>query len=518
MPTESLATEYHKLTQLVELAKVLGQQTDFAETLRVVTQQAASLLDAEMASIMMINPATHQTVKTIFKGGQDAHGRRYHAVHVQVCGWVLKNNRAFLSPDIHKDPRLRKDFFHDLPIKSVMCVPLQTEGVNIGSIILLDKAHGEAFNEQDLDYLEKLSAIAAPFLRNVQKIQEYFATPLPEATLLAKYEQQGLLGKSKKFIELLQAVEAAARCDVRVLLEGQSGTGKELIARAIHQFSARHDGPFVAIDCGAIPANLLESELFGHVKGAFTGATSDRKGLLEEADHGTLFMDEIANLPLEMQAKFMRVLQEGEIKPVGSNKSRKIEIRIISASSASLRQMVDSRQFREDLYYRLHVYPIDVPSLNERQEDIPLLANHFLRKFVQMQQKSRLFLNIDKGGSGFHEEVLDFMRKRHWEGNIRELENFVERLVTLAKPTATVLDRSILPQNYQKELRKFKTPSPVQTVRKSLNESLAEYEAQLIQQALSENDWNQSQAARALGISEQTVRYKMNKLGIKRET
>jgi transcriptional regulator with GAF, ATPase, and Fis domain len=167
------------------------------------------------------------------------------------------------------------------------------EGVIIGSILLLNKDRDDEFDENDLAYLEKLAALAAPFLRNVQKIQEYFAAPLPEAALLAKYEPLGLLGKSKKFIELLQAVEATALCDVRVLLEGQSGTGKELIARAIHQLSARRDGPFVAIDCGAIPANLLESELFGHVKGAFTGATSDRKGLLEEAHHGTLFMDEI---------------------------------------------------------------------------------------------------------------------------------------------------------------------------------------------------------------------------------
>jgi transcriptional regulator with GAF, ATPase, and Fis domain len=435
----------------------------------------------------------------------ETQSHRYHNVHTQVCGWVIKNHRAFLSPNIKEDSRFRKDRFKELSIKSVMCVPLRIEGVIIGSILLLNKDRDDEFDESDLAYLEKLAAIAAPFLRNVQKIQEYFAAPLPAAALLAKYEPLGLLGKSKKFIELLQAIEAAALCDVRVLLEGQSGTGKELIARAIHQLSARHDHPFVAIDCGAIPANLLESELFGHVKGAFTGAGSDRKGLLEEAHQGTLFMDEIANLPLEMQTKLLRVLQEGEMRPLGSNKARKIDVRIIAASSAYLRQMVDSRQFREDLFYRLNVYPIEVPSLHEHQEDIPLLANHFLKKFARQQNKPI---------ASFHEEVLDFMLQRRWEGNIRELENFVERLVTLAKSTTTVLDRSILPPNYQKDFRKFKALSSSQTARKSLNENLAEYEAQLIREVLLENDWNQSQAAHALKISEPNLRYRMNKLGM----
>jgi DNA-binding NtrC family response regulator len=206
-----------------------------------------------------------------------------------------------------------------------------------------------------------------------------------------------------------------------------------------------------------------------------------------------------------MQTKLLRVLQEGEMRPLGSNKARKIDIRIVAASSASLRQLVDSRQFREDLYYRLHVYPIAVPALDERREDIPLLANHFLKKFARQQKKP---------AASFHEQVLDFMQQRQWEGNIRELENFVERLVTLAKPNMTILRFDLLPPEYQKEFKKIKAASSVPTIRQSLNESLAEYEKQLIRQALLENDWNQSQAARALKISEPNLRYRMNKLRI----
>jgi transcriptional regulator with PAS, ATPase and Fis domain len=375
----------------------------------------------------------------------------------------------------------------------------------IGCLCVIFENSKRQLDEQALLLLEKFAAIAAPFISNVQKIEAYFKPPLPESSLLTKYEALGLSGKSKPFLELLKAIDSATRCDVRVLLEGQSGTGKELIAKAIHRLSDRNAHPFVAIDCGAIPGNLIESELFGHVKGAFTGATQDRKGLFEEANHGTMFMDEIANLPYDVQAKLLRVLQEGEIRPVGSNKSKKVEVRIISASSTSLRKLVDQNKFRDDLYYRLHVYPIYVPTLNERQDDIPILANYFLQKFAQQQNKQ---------ARSFHGAILNFMKQRKWQGNIRELENFMERLVTLAAPDLNVLDRSILPSEYQREFKKMAAEYKIEPIQKSLQDCLADFEEQLIRKVLTENDWNQSKAARALQISEGAMRYKMEKLGI----
>jgi transcriptional regulator with GAF, ATPase, and Fis domain len=415
---------------------------------------------------------------------------------------VIDNNASFLTSNLNEDKRFRKNLFRDYPVKSVACVPLRTECVVIGTLLLLCTDQKSHFSEDDLAFLEKLSVIATPFLRNVQRVEQYFTSPKTKESLRSKYEVHGLLGKSKEFIELLHSIEAAAHCDVRVLLVGKSGTGKELIAKAIHHASARSDSPFIAIDCGAIPEHLIESELFGHMKGAFTGATLTRKGLFEEANQGTLFMDEITNLPMDLQAKLLRVLQEGEIRPLGSNTTHKVNVRVISAASASLKEMVYEKQFREDLFYRLMVYPIHVPALEERKEDIPLLANHFMRIFSKQQNKEI---------ENFHEEVIDLMKSHSWQGNIRELENFVECMVTLTPAERKQIDIKFIPPEYRKELANLRQ---YPQSNKSLTESLANYEEKLIRHALIESNWNQSGAARALGISEQTIRYKMQKLGI----
>jgi transcriptional regulator with PAS, ATPase and Fis domain len=305
----------------------------------------------------------------------------------------------------------------------------------------------------------------------------------------------------------LHAIEAATRCDARVLLIGKTGTGKELIAKAIHSFSSRSDGTFMAIDCGAIPHTLLESEFFGHTRGAFTGAHSERQGLFIKADGGTLFMDEINNLSYDMQSKLLRVIEDGEVRPVGSDDIFKTDIRIIAASSVSLKELVDEKKFREDLFFRLHVYPIYVPDLTERQPDIPLLANHFLQHYA-----GKYNIKIQN----FHEEVIDFMKQRDWKGNIRELENFVERLVTLAPESASVIDSQLFPGDLSKELQHFRERYKQRQPGSSLKENMENYEAQLIRQVLIDCEWNQSEAARRLGISEKGIRYKLRKLHIQK--
>jgi transcriptional regulator with GAF, ATPase, and Fis domain len=499
--------EINKLYSILDLASILDQQSDFQEIIRLVAQKAAVIIPCETAIIMMLNPQTRETVKTMYATGKKHAERKYHFAHTNISGLVIDNNGSFLTSDLRNDPRFRKNVFKDTSIKSALCIPIRTEATIIGTLLLLNENQDYVFSEDDLVILEKFAAVVSPFLRDVQKIKQLFITGLPKQTLLKKYEAFGLLGKSKMFIELLQTIEAAARTTVKILLEGESGTGKELIAKSIHKLSSRSQNKFLAIDCGAIPMNLIESELFGHVKGAFTDATKDRKGLLEEAHGGTLFMDEITNLPLEMQAKLLRVLQENEIRPLGSNQTRKIDVRIITASSVSLRQLVDQQKFREDLFYRLNVYPVAVPSLDQRREDIPLLATHFLKKFSLEQNKQ-----LDS----FQGELLDFIKQHKWQGNIRELANFVERMVTLAPADQKILDIAVLPTEFRDEWQKVKKVHKTDKTSQSLVKSLADYEEKLIRDALADSDWNQSQAARKLRISEHSIRYKMEKLGIRK--
>ncbi len=492
---------------VIDLAKILSQQNDLNEIFRLIGEKTGALLHAELVLLLLLNPRTQQTVKTMFKAGA-AVSSHYHNLQNQISGWILSNNQSLSSPDLQQDPRFSKVSFKDISVKSVMGVPLRVEGLLIGSIILLNKENGDSFTDKDLYWLEAIGGICAPYLRNVRQLQHYFETPLAESSLLAKYEKLGLLGKSKPFIALLLSIEAAARCDVRVLLEGKTGTGKELIARAIHKCCSRSAAPFIAVDCGAIPEHLLESELFGHCKGAFTGAQKERKGLFEEANHGTLFMDEIANLPFEMQAKLLRVLQEGCIRPVGSNKFIQVDVRIISAASASLREQMLQKKFREDLFYRLYVYPITIPSLKERKEDIPLLVNHFLNLYVKQQNKNITHL---------HQDVMDLFSEQDWTGNIRELENSVQRLVTLTDAQVTILTFSLLPTTLRQEFLNMKNKIAADLENKSLQEKIAEFESALITAALQESAGNQSAAARKLKISVQDLRYKIDKLGIRQE-
>ena len=493
-----------KLESIIELASVLDRQSDFQEILRLVTQKASALFDADTALIMMVNPSTRETIKTVFRQGGPGEDHHYRLLHTYLTGWVVENNQGFFSEEIRKDSRFRAELVAGIPVRSAMCGPFRADGIVIGTLLLL--ASGErSFGQSDYMLLEKFTSVAAPFLRNIQQIRQYFVAPLPEETLIRKYEVHGLLGRSERFVSLLQSIEAAARCDVRVLLEGESGTGKELVARAIHLGSARASNKFVAIDCGAIPRELIESELFGHQKGAFTGAGESRKGLMEEASGGTLFMDEITNLPLEVQSKFLRVLQENEIRPLGSNQPRKINVRIIAASSKPLKDLVDRNQFREDLFYRLYVFPVEIPSLIERRTDIPHLANHFLRKFSGEQQKK---------ASEFSPEILEFLKNHPWKGNVRELENLVERLVTIAPPEITSIHAGLLPEKLLSEWES--NHRHVQSIRAPLplRETVASVEKQAIMNALYLCDWNQSRAADMLQISEHTIRYKMKNLGI----
>lgn len=504
MKMNSYSNKYDSCEYLFELAEVLGKQTDYEEILRLVSARTSAIFKSDITSILMINPSSDQTYKTIFKKEKNVDKKQYSIAQSIIIGWVILNKKGVLIRDLKSDTRFKEDIFAEFPLKSAMCVPLFCNDKMIGYMVVMNKDGKEIFNDDDFNILRKIAVISAPYLRNVQRIKEFFNIPLPDGSLLNKYRVVGLIGKSKSFIELLHSIEAASNCDVRVVLEGETGTGKELVVRAIHNFSSRSGYPFITVDCGAIPANLVESELFGHVRGAFTGANYDKPGLIRDANKGTLFLDEICNLPIDIQAKLLRVLQQGEVRPVGTSKNIPVDVRIIAASSKNLLKMVEEKEFREDLYYRLMVYPIKMPNLNERKSDIPVLANHFLKRFASEQNKKVAYIC---------DNILSFLKNKKWNGNIRELENYMERLVTSSKEDVEELSLSSINGMIKDEIIDFLRNS-LQTGRLDLNNEISNFEKNIICNVLDENEWNQSEAARKLDIPEQTLRYKMKKLGI----
>src|SRR5579862_5185014 len=304
-----------------------------------------------------------------------------------------------------------------------------------------------------------------------------------------------LIGSSKGLRGVWDLVQMVARTDSAVLLQGETGTGKELIARAIHEESLRRTGPFVTLNCAAMPTGLVESELFGHERGAFTGALTQTTGRFQMAHQGTLFLDEVGDLPLELQPKLLRVLQEQEFERVGSTRTIRVDVRVVAATNQNLAQMVQDREFRADLFYRLNVFPITVPPLRERSEDIPLLARHFVHKFARRMNKE-----INHVPS----EVLEALRLHEWPGNIRELQNFIERAMIMS-PGPDLR----LPPEELKHLVKTKTPSAVRT--------LADAERDHILHVLRQVSWvvgGHNGAAARLGVARTTLLYRMRKLGI----
>lgn len=313
-----------------------------------------------------------------------------------------------------------------------------------------------------------------------------------------------LLGDTDPIRALRGKISKLARSQAPVYITGESGTGKELVARLIHELGARSDGPFVPINCGAIPAELVESEFFGHKKGAFTGAVADKQGLFQAADGGTLFLDEVADLPLMMQVKLLRAIQEKAVRPVGGHEEVNVDVRILSATHKNLAACVHEGSFREDLFYRLNVIELTVPPLRERQADIPLLADHIL---TTLARKSHL----DK--PKISQAAMNKLQSYAFPGNVRELENILERALTWAEADSIEVDDLMLPQQQAiASAEPLATAGARQTVPQDLEACLEDQERQLIMQALEATRWNRTAAAKKLGITFRALRYKLKKL------
>jgi transcriptional regulator with GAF, ATPase, and Fis domain len=328
--------------------------------------------------------------------------------------------------------------------------------------------------------------------------------------LQEKYGFHNIVGKSKKMQEIYRIIAKVAPTDSTVLIYGQSGTGKELIARAIHFNSLRREKQFVPVDCAVLSENLLESELFGHIRGSFTGAVTTKPGLFEIADGGTVFLDEVGNISLSIQAKLLRVLQEREFTPVGGTKIKKVDIRLVAATNKTLEKMIKEETFREDLYYRLNIVPMYLPSLKERQEDIPMLAIHFLKKYSE---------EMGKTIKGFTPEAMERLIRYHWPGNVRELENVIERSVVMVDGEMVRPEHLILPKEQEQgeiEIQVPLTSDGLKELKKHLREKAVEdVERAFVTNALERNNGNVTRASEEVGMLRPNFQALMRKYNLR---
>jgi len=348
----------------------------------------------------------------------------------------------------------------------------------------------------DLDELENLLG------RITEKRTLIYENKQLKEQLIEKFKVDTIISQSKKMEDVLNTVARVAGSKATVLIFGESGTGKELIAKAIHYTSDRKDKPFVTVNLASLPDNLIESELFGHEKGAFTGAVNQRIGRFEEADGGTLFIDEVGDIPLSVQVKLLRAIQFGEIQKIGSNKTISIDVRIVAATNRNLEEMIKGQEYREDLYYRLNVIQINIPPLRERKEDIPVLIDHFIDKFNKQN---------NAGIQGLDKKALDRLMKYDYPGNIRELENIIERAVILARNN--IITSETIPAQFE-TTREISLLDPL-NLSDGYDKKVKAFEKEMIQEALKQTNGNKSAAARLLNITERHLRSRLERLGMK---
>ncbi len=494
--SEQLRQTITELQWLNRLAQKIVAAPNVEAALEEVVAELAQYLQADGVTLMLVHPdrpeteVTHSkqlfTLAHELKAGADA---RVQQISRNVAGWMIKNKSALFAEQLARDERFPGlALLGEINYGVAGVLILAAEQI-VGTLAVF-KSPALAQAATRISFLEQVAAQLAPAfakLRQVQELAEENSYYLQ--SFIAQHGFTGIIAKSAAMQSVFNLLQRVLPNDVRVLLEGESGTGKELIARTIHYNGSRKEKKFLAVDCGAIPENLLESELFGYMKGAFTGATQNRKGLFQEVHGGTLFLDEINNLPVHLQAKLLRVLQEGEVRPLGSNAVEKVDVRVIAASSRALTDLVQTKAFREDLYFRLKVITLRLPPLRERAGDVPLLAQHFLDKFSRQYHREV---------RAFEAAAMRILQRYHWPGNIRELEHAIEQAVVLAAPEATM----IAPHDLPAEVRLGETGALQDLERMSnLPAAVEALEIRMIKRALQETGGNKSQAAEKVGLS-----------------
>jgi Nif-specific regulatory protein len=412
-----------ELEMLFHMASSLSTTLELSKILDIIIDSARTLLKAEASSLLLLDETTHELYFASATG--DVSGRLKNLtvpLDKGIAGACVRDGKVKIVNDTARD----KNFYPMIDkstgfvTRSIIAAPLIISGKTIGVIEVLNKKEDQGWSDEDQELLILIAFQSANVIQNAKlhlQIREY--KNLLSDELEARY---AIVSQSAEFKDVLNLAEKVAPSNTSVLLLGQNGTGKELIARYVHRLSPRKEQPFIAVSCAALPTNLLESELFGYEKGAFTGAAGLHKGRFELANRGTIFLDEIGDLPLETQIKLLRVLQEREFERLGGAKTVSVDVRIIAATNQNLEEKIKEKLFREDLFYRLNVFPIHIPPLRERKDDIRILAEHFLAIFTRQMNKP-----VKRISDEVYEKLLNYS----WPGNVRELQNVVERAVVL---------------------------------------------------------------------------------------
>jgi formate hydrogenlyase transcriptional activator len=502
---QQLARERDRLQVLLEITNTLVSELDIRDLFPSITACVRRAVPHEYSSLALRVPGTDQlrVHALVFDGpGGVLEEGASAAMSETPAGEAVETRRPVIL-DADALARVSSPIVQRLAkagLKSICCLPLITR-LHVLGTLNVGSTRERAFSDSDIDFLSQVAGQAAIAIENATSYQEIgqLKDQLAEEKLYLQDEIRTdrnfgeIIGDSPQFRSVLDQVETVAPTDASVMILGETGTGKELIARALHDLSGRRERTFVKLNCAAIPTGLLESELFGHEKGAFTGAIMQKAGRFELANKGTLFLDEIGDIPLELQPKLLRALQEHEFERLGGTRTIKVDVRLVAATNRDLAQMINERQFRTDLYYRLSVFPISVPPLRERVDDIPKLVRYFTQKFAR---------RMNKHVESISQETMDALVRYPWPGNVRELENLIERAVILTRGTTLQIPIS--------ELRSAstETASPV---------TLEEAERDHIRRVLERSNGvvgGPNGAAAKLGMKRTTLQSKMKKLGI----
>jgi Nif-specific regulatory protein len=488
-----------RFQRLVEVSALFVGAFDPDALLRVILDAVTELLSAEGGSIALLDEETGELAFTTTVGPVGL-GQFRIALGQGIAGWVAEHGTPVIANDVTRDPRFYPgvDRRSGFATRSILGVPLRLHDRVVGALEALNTSRPGGFTEEDLHFLTAfagLAAVAIDRARAVESLRRAHSAVREEVD----HRYALVDGENPAWQDVVDTARTAAAAKTTILLLGESGVGKEILARAIHRWSPRAEGPFVAVNCVALTPELLESELFGHEKGSFTGAIAQKKGKFELADGGTIFLDEIGDLPATLQAKLLRVLQEREFQRVGGLKDIHTDVRVIAATNRDLRAALQAGSFRQDLFYRLNVVSITLPPLRERPEDVVPLAERFLARYARELTRPRRFAP----------GVLAMLRAYAWPGNVRELQNAIERAVVLSK-TEVVEERDFPP-----EIRGVPPAPQLDGAGGSLAEAVDAFKLARVRAALEAAGGNQTQAAALLGMRQPNLSRLMKSLGLK---